>query len=229
MRHVAGALPASEERPEQVAMARAVADALASERHLVVRAGTGVGKSLAYICGVLRSFSSTDEMRHVLERIGCSERVVPRGSGRRVVIATATKALQDQLAGKDLPFVAAQLGGGFSFAVLKGRSNYLCMQRVRESADSGIQGELDAPSPIVAGASQNRRAASFAGPKATATGDRAELSVEPDPRVWSAFSVTADECPGAFRCPSGWSALPRAPRRGRCCGHRRRQPPPSRR
>jgi len=111
-----------EARPGQEAMARAVATALSERRHLVVQAGTGTGKSLAYL--------------------------VPAAlSGRRVVVATATKALQDQLAQNDLPQVAAVLGSRFSFAVLKGRNNYLCRQRALEVSDGGIQPQLSTAEP----------------------------------------------------------------------------------
>ena len=102
------ALPGGgESRPGQVEMATSVAAAMAGGRNLVVQAGTGTGKSLAYL--------------------------VPAAlSGEKVVVATATKALQDQLADKDLPLVAGATDGGLSFAVLKGRSNYVCRQRVSE-------------------------------------------------------------------------------------------------
>ncbi len=108
--HVASALPGGgEDRPGQLAMAQEVDRAIAEHRHLVVQAGTGTGKSLGYLVPVLRS-------------------------GITAVIATATKALQDQLATNDLPFLTAQLGHErpFSFAVLKGRSNYVCRQKVAE-------------------------------------------------------------------------------------------------
>ena len=108
-----------EHRPEQQEMCRAVAEALATGRHLVVQAGTGTGKSLAYL--------------------------VPAAlSGKKVVVATATKALQDQLAGKDLPLLEAGLGlpAPLDYAVLKGRSNYLCRQRVLEVGSDGVQPEL---------------------------------------------------------------------------------------
>ena len=107
---VASALPSGgEDRPGQSAMAQAVERAIDVGRHLVVEAGTGTGKSLAYLVPAITS-------------------------GRTVVVATATKALQDQLAQKDLPFLADQLGArrAFSFAVLKGRSNYLCRQKATE-------------------------------------------------------------------------------------------------
>jgi Rad3-related DNA helicase len=112
-----GALPGGgEDRPGQVEMAEPVAAAVAGGRHLVVRAGTGTGKSLAYLVPAILS-------------------------GRRVVVATATKALQDQLAGKDLPFLAEHLDVEFHAAVLKGRSNYLCRQRVHEHSP-GSDGQL---------------------------------------------------------------------------------------
>ncbi|HEY5244887.1 MAG TPA: DEAD/DEAH box helicase, partial [Acidimicrobiales bacterium] len=115
---VTDALPNGEPRPQQVVMARSVAAALAGGRHLVVQAGTGTGKSLAYVVPAL-------------------------ASGKKVVIATATKALQDQLAQKDLPIAAAALPGDVTFSVLKGRSNYLCRQRAAEMEDHGHQQELD--------------------------------------------------------------------------------------
>ncbi len=99
-------------------MAEAVARAIKEQRHLVVQAGTGTGKSLAYLVPAL-----------VL--------------GTRVVVSTATKALQDQLASRDLPQLAGQLGVPFEFALLKGRSNYICRQRVAEVAGGDQQLVLD--------------------------------------------------------------------------------------
>src|SRR4051794_20183490 len=112
---VTAALPVSEDRPGQREMAGAVGAAIDGGRHLVVQAPTGVGKSLAYLVPAILS-------------------------GQKVVVATATKALQDQLATKDLPFLAAHLAEldhhDFQFAVLKGRSNYVCLQRLREMSSS---------------------------------------------------------------------------------------------
>src|ERR1019366_5593415 len=105
---VAGALPGGgETRDGQTEIARSVARAVAEQRHLVVQAGTGTGKSLASL--------------------------VPAAlADERIMVATATKALQDQLASKDLPLLAGVIDRDLSFAVLKGRSNYLCRQRVSE-------------------------------------------------------------------------------------------------
>jgi ATP-dependent DNA helicase DinG len=108
---VTGALPdGGEDRPGQLEMARAVAKAIDGGTHLVVQAGTGTGKSLAYLVPAVLS-------------------------GKTVVVATATKALQDQLAGKDLPFLAAHIDRPLKFALLKGRSNYLCLQKGHEIAE----------------------------------------------------------------------------------------------
>ena len=88
-------------------MALATADVLHTGGTLLAEAGTGTGKTLAYLIPTIES-------------------------GSTVVVATATKALQDQLAMKDLPFLAEHLDVDFDFAVLKGRSNYVCLQRLRE-------------------------------------------------------------------------------------------------
>ncbi|MEM9038098.1 MAG: ATP-dependent DNA helicase [Actinomycetota bacterium] len=173
-----------ERRDGQLDMCEAVTSAIDDGRHLVVAAGTGTGKSLAYLVPVLRS-------------------------GRRAVVATATKALQDQLADKDVPFLAEHLDEPVVVSVLKGRSNYLCRQRLVEmgaadeqAAQAGLDFDLDlegeASTPTGA---EIRKLVEWAA--STTTGDRAELTEEPSNRAWSAVSVTPRECPGAHRCPSG--------------------------
>jgi ATP-dependent DNA helicase DinG len=199
---VTAALPGGgESRQGQQEMAVAVGRSIAEQRHLVVQAGTGTGKSLAYL--------------------------IPAAlSDQRIVVATATKALQDQLAHSDLPMVADALDRHLSFAVLKGRSNYLCRQRVSEIGGRGEQlslqpggadppdaddtltatGEADrgaADDPVELGrlGEQVKRLVRWADD--TTSGDRAELDFEPHFRAWAMVSTSARECPGAFRCPSG--------------------------
>ncbi len=176
-----GALADSEDRPSQKAMAEAVGSAVREQRHHIVQAGTGTGKSLAYLVPIL-------------------------ARGVRAVVSTATKALQDQLATRDLPKLAESLGVPFEFAVLKGRSNYVCLQRVSEVNGAGDQLVLDADE---AGAEQLgplgreiRRLVRWA-EHDTQTGDRAELDFEPRDVAWAQVSVGARDCPGASRCPSG--------------------------
>ena len=140
----------------------------------MIEAGTGTGKTFAYLVPAIIS-------------------------GRRTVVATATKTLQDQLANKDLPFLAEHLDRPIDFAVLKGRSNYVCAQRIAELMADDEQLELDmGPRPPA------EEIAAIARWAATSeTGDRAELKVEPSHRAWSAVSVGPRECPGATRCPKG--------------------------
>ncbi len=177
MRRVTAALPAGEEREGQVQMAEAVARAVLERRHLVVQAGTGTGKGLAYLvpCILL---------------------------GVRCVVATATKALQDQLATKDLPFLAQHLGTDFEFTVLKGRSNYLCRQRALEVGGGNDQLAID-DEGVDTGALRGQIMKLLAFGRDSVTGDRSELDFEPSPRAWGQLSVSAMECPGASRCPSG--------------------------
>ena len=182
---VRAALPAGEERPGQVAMAEAVARAITTGRHLVVQAGTGTGKSVGYLVPAILS-------------------------GRRVVVATATKALQDQLAAKDLPFLARHLGVPFGFAVVKGRSNYLCRQRADEVTAGGDQLTLDDDADVGPLGRDVLRLVEWG--RTTETGDRSDLDFEPRPRAWAAVSVGATECPGAARCPSGEACFAEAAR-----------------
>ena len=158
------ALTAAEERPGQREMAERIARALEDGQHLVVQAGTGTGKSLAYLTPAI-AVAATAAAQHRAGHGGPGSDVGDGGDAdeehdgfeeaesarrRRVVVVTATKALQDQLATKDLPFLARALAVPVDFAVLKGRSNYLCLQRLEEvtNADQG-QLELDGISPVV--------------------------------------------------------------------------------
>ncbi len=157
-------------------MTAAVADAISGEKHLIAAAGTGTGKSLAYLVPAVLS-------------------------GKRTVISTATKALQDQLANKDLPFLEEHLDVPFEFSVLKGRSNYVCRQRLYELEEEGEQLGLDVGDDNSVDADDLEEILSWV--KITPTGDRAELTVEPSARTWASVSVGPTECPGQAKCPMG--------------------------
>jgi ATP-dependent DNA helicase DinG len=185
-----------EARTGQSEMARQVARAIDEGRHLVVRAGTGTGKTLAYLVPAVLS-------------------------GQRVVVATATKALQDQLAEKDLPFLQRHLDQPFEWAILKGRSNYVCVQRLAEAtgaakttgattgratgtgSPSGNGGGQLALDGLTERADAQELATIAAWAATTTIGDRAELTDEPSDATWAAVSTTSRDCPGARRCPRG--------------------------
>ncbi|MGI8449506.1 MAG: ATP-dependent DNA helicase [Streptosporangiaceae bacterium] len=172
------------ERPGQVAMAEAVERSLRSGEHLAVQAGTGTGKSLAYL---------VPAVAHAL------------ASGTSVVVATATIALQRQLIDRDLPRLSATLkpllGQEPDFAILKGRRNYLCLHRLKSGAPEDPRDVLFDRGPTSAVGQQVERVHAWAAE--TTTGDRDELVPGVDDRAWRQVSVSARECLGAQRCPFG--------------------------
>lgn len=183
---VTGALSAVEDRPGQRSMAAHVAGALETSRHVIVQAGTGTGKTLAYLVPLILS-------------------------GRRAVVTTATKALQDQIANNDLPLIARTLGGELgidvNWAVLKGRSNYVCRQRLDEvlgrAGKSKSAGETlpDVDDIGAPGRATVRQVDEWA--KRNVSGDLADCPVAVGDRVRQSITVSSEECPGASRCPHG--------------------------
>ncbi|MDQ3145783.1 MAG: DEAD/DEAH box helicase, partial [Actinomycetota bacterium] len=175
---VVGALPGGEARSGQLDMARAVAESIDDGRHLLVQAGTGTGKSLGYLVPAILS-------------------------GRRVVVATATKALQEQLVDKDIPLLQQSLARPFRAALLKGRSNYLCLAALDGATGDAAQGTLVEDEQRRSGLGGEELAELSAWARTTATGDRSDLPGAMPDRAWSSVSVGVGECPGAHRCPSG--------------------------
>jgi len=148
-------------------MAQAVEQALAEKRHLIVEAGTGTGKTLAYLMPVIRS-------------------------GKRVIISTGTKNLQEQLFYKDVPFLEQALygntSGRLSVCYMKGRNNYLCRKKLYDLTDQPVLSGLEAI--------EHYRAIA-AWEKTTATGDRAELAELPEASLlWHKLDARADACMG---------------------------------
>lgn len=176
-----------EQREGQVQMLNAVDDALRKKHHLLVQAGTGTGKSVAYLL---------PSMVYAMERNTC------------VIISTATLALQQQLVGRDLPRIADALepvlGRRPTFSVAKGRHHYICKARLNTSTepedDDDDQAALFA-APTTRLGKEAKRVRTWA--YTTTTGDREELEPSPDPRVWRALSVAGNECVGADRCRWG--------------------------
>ncbi|MEY4314170.1 MAG: hypothetical protein RIS93_750 [Actinomycetota bacterium] len=164
-------------RDGQIEMAEAVANALSDRHHLLVQAGTGTGKSLAYLVPALVH-------------------------GKKVLVATATLALQRQLIERDLPKVKAaldkELKRDISFAIYKGVGNYVCLQKMNNAPDDPESQAVLEISSLESDAKRLRAWAQSAG----ATGDRDDAP-DVDRRVWAANSVSGRECMGADECPSG--------------------------
>ncbi len=173
-----------EERPGQVAMAEAVAAAMAGEEHLLVQAGTGTGKSLGYLVPALLH-------------------------DRRVVVATATLALQHQLVERDIPRLVEAVAASpyqdavdTSYAVLKGRSNYVCLHRIREGVPDDQGALVEVPVGSMAKKVLDLRAWAEREAESGGTGERDNAPRHTD-REWRQVSVNHRECLGASRCPFG--------------------------
>lgn len=163
----ASRFPGYEVREGQVALARVVDNAMRAGRHTLGEGPCGTGKSVAYAVPAIW------HSRH---------------DKKRVVIATANIALQEQLVRKDLPMLASVLPWSFSFALLKGRNNYLCLDRLAESEARGeLRGQFDDGQQA-----QVDDVAAWA--RTTNAGDVSELPFIPAPLVWSRFAVGSDEC-----------------------------------
>ncbi|MGD0569858.1 MAG: ATP-dependent DNA helicase [Candidatus Sulfotelmatobacter sp.] len=166
--------PAYEFRRGQLQMAQAIEQALEEKRHLIVEAGTGTGKTLAYLMPVIRS-------------------------GKRVIISTGTKNLQEQLFYKDVPFLEQALFGAaasgdlnsnrrLSVCYMKGRNNYLCRKKLYDLRDQ----------PVLSGLEEIEQYRAIAAwEKTTATGDRAELAELPETSaLWHKLDARAEACAG---------------------------------
>lgn len=160
-----------EYRPGQVAMAAKVSDALREKRHLIVEAGTGTGKTLAYLIPAIAASLENNQ---------------------RIVVSTGTKNLQEQLMEKDIPFLQRILPRKFTAAYMKGRSNFACIYRINKAGDQPILEGLDQLGYF-------KRVATWS--LETSTGDRRELDDLPeDLPFWSRINAKGDTCIGQ-KCP----------------------------
>ncbi len=155
--------PGYEFRPSQLEMARVVEKAFEKHQHVVIEAGTGTGKTLAYLIPAIRS-------------------------GRRVVVSTATKSLQEQLFQKDVPFLQKHFAPNLKAALMKGRANFLCRQKVHQMEGQPVLKGIDE----IDWFSQIRD-----WEKLTETGDRSELTFLPDDaELWNRIDARSDLCTG---------------------------------
>ncbi|MFJ8845032.1 ATP-dependent DNA helicase [Streptomyces cyaneofuscatus] len=191
--HAAVTAVGGTERPGQAAMAEAVAEAVDDQSHLLVQAGTGTGKSLGYLVPAL-------------------------AHGERVVVATATLALQRQLVERDLPRTVDALHPLLrrrpQYAMLKGRSNYLCLHRLHEGVpqdeEEGLFDQFEAAAPSSKLGQDLLRLREWSSD--TETGDRDDLTPGVSDRAWAQISVSSRECLGASKCAYGAECFAEAAR-----------------
>lgn len=170
---IAQRLGTFEPRPQQVAMAEAVAEAITNKHHLMVEAGTGVGKSFAYLVPAILAAAESKDFR--------------------VVVSTHTISLQEQLVGKDVPFLQEVMPQPFSAALVKGRSNYISLRRLRGAQQRA--GALLGESAVAAQLTQIGRWS-----RQTNDGSRSDLAFQPAPSVWDLVESDSGNCLGRA-CP----------------------------
>lgn len=174
---VVAAKPNGRVRPSQQQMADVIARALVERTHVIVEAGTGTGKSLGYLIPSIES-------------------------GRQVIVATATKTLQNQLGEVELPFLKEHLDPKLTWSIIKGRQSYACLAKLEERFGDGLGttglfapddlGELHADVAFIAQWARDH-----------STGDRDDLPRAVSDAAWNESSVSGMECPGANRCAQG--------------------------
>ena len=168
---IASAHPEYEHRPGQIEMARAVMRAFEEKRHLIVEAGTGTGKTLAYLVPAVAA---------------------ALGGNGRVIVSTGTKNLQEQLMEKDIPFLQSVLPKPFKATYMKGRNNYLCLNRLARAQSAPVLEGLDEVDYFEEVCAWSRE---------TETGDRAELANLPEPlSFWRHLDARSESCLGQ-KCP----------------------------
>ncbi len=154
-------------------MADAVAEAIADRRHLMVEAGTGVGKCFAYLVPAILAATANKECR--------------------VVISTHTISLQEQLVHKDIPFLQGVMPQPFNAVLVKGRSNYLSLRRLRGRSSASVRCWSSRPP-------WNSCSRSAAGRGRRSDGSRSDLSFQPQPAVWDLVESDSGNCLGRG-CP----------------------------
>ncbi|QEG24272.1 ATP-dependent DNA helicase [Mariniblastus fucicola] len=177
---VAKRLTNYEQREEQLQMAAGVAQAIATKRHLIVEAGTGVGKSLGYLVPAILSLAANQESKDETKR--------------RIVISTHTISLQEQLIEKDIPLLNSVIPLEFSAVLAKGRGNYVSLRRLRDAARNagtlfGSEQEVSQLDPLLQWS------------KDTVDGSRSDLPIRVLPQVWDEVRSDSGNCLGR-KCPS---------------------------
>src|SRR4051812_12466182 len=192
---IAARLANYESRPQQLQMAEAVARAIAGKRHLVAEAGTGVGKSFAYLVPAI--LAATEREAHLDTSLRDAKAPIsekPVSTGPKIVVSTHTISLQEQLIGKDLPLLNAVIPREFSAVLVKGRRNYLSLRRL-DLALARSQSLFNDDDQI----EQLRNVRKWS--KSTADGSLSDLAFQPLGQVWDEVGSDSGNCLGR-RCPT---------------------------
>src|SRR5436190_14752710 len=176
-----------EHRQEQLAMAQAVDRALSEKHHLIAEAGTGVGKSFAYLVPAILAVTSEKGA----EKNGDEEEPGPK---KRIIISTHTISLQEQLLNKDIPLLRSVMPQEFTAVLVKGRGNYISLRRMNHAAEKSrslfqTQEQIDDLRQIIAWS------------KKTTDGSRSDLSFQPNHAVWDEVASDSSNCMGR-NCPT---------------------------
>ena len=176
---IARRLPNYEHRPEQLAMAEQIEKAVRAGEHLVAEAGTGVGKSFAYLVPAIlasRSVTQGDKKK------------------KRIIVSTNTISLQEQLIARDIPFLQSVLPVEFSAVLVKGRGNYISLRRTERAASRSMQ------KTMFAGDEQTQLSRIVDWSQETTDGSRADLPFRPVPNLWDEIVSDHSDCLGKA-CP----------------------------
>ncbi|MDG2207785.1 MAG: helicase C-terminal domain-containing protein [Pirellulales bacterium] len=182
---IAARLKNYEERPEQQEMAAAVAKAIEQQKHLIVEAGTGVGKSFGYLVPAILAAT---------ERGEANDEKSQKSSSHRIIVSTHTISLQEQLLGKDLPLLNSVIPREFTTVLVKGRRNYLSLRRL-QSARSRSASLFHEPKEFDALQKLDRWS------QVTRDGSRSDLDYTPDASVWDEVVSDSGNCMGR-NCPT---------------------------
>ena len=196
---IAARLANYEHRPQQLAMADSVERALVDGQHLVVEAGTGVGKSFAYLVPAISYVTAERPRQAAKSSRGFADDAdepdsEPNKPPRRVIISTHTISLQEQLLQKDLPLLRSVIPEEFSAVLVKGRGNYLSLRRMNLAAERSVslfsqEEELHDLRQVIAWS------------KKTGDGSLSDLSFRPRPIVWDEVASDSSNCLGK-KCPT---------------------------
>ena len=184
--HIARRLPKYEHRPEQLEMAQAVERAISEKKHLIVEAGTGVGKSFAYLIPAILAATANQGRR--------DDDGEPRPKKKPIIVSTHTIALQEQLIGRDIPFLNSVLPVEFSAVLVKGRSNYVSLRRLYGTRDK-------AASLFAEDEKMQQLSSLLKWSENTSDGTRASLEFRPLPDVWDEVQSESGNCLGKH-CPT---------------------------